>query len=108
MLVENYGKGYNYSNLQRFKKFYLQFPIVAPVEPQLTWTNIKLLLPIDDGNKRNYYVNQVITKNLPVRKLIDEIKSNSYERLVNKPKRIGIISTNKITSLEKNKKPNYN
>ncbi len=49
-----------------------------------------LLLPIKDENKRNYYINLCIKNNLSKRELINEIKSNSYERLVNKPKKIEI------------------
>ena len=30
-LTETYGKGYDYTNLSRFRKFYIQFPILGPV-----------------------------------------------------------------------------
>ena len=30
-LTSEYGKGYNYTNLSRFRQFYLSFPILAPV-----------------------------------------------------------------------------
>ena len=43
-----------------------------------------------DENKRNYYINLCIKNNLSKRDLIDAIKSNSYERLVNKPEKIEI------------------
>lgn len=34
ILVSKYGKGHDYSNLQRFKKFYSEFPIVGPLGQQ--------------------------------------------------------------------------
>ena len=89
-LTELYGKGYDYTNLSRFRKFYLYFPILGPVG-QLSWTHYRYLLSIKDENKRNYYVNLCIKHNLSKRELIKEIKSNSYERLVNKPDKIDII-----------------
>lgn len=104
-LSERYGKGYSYSDLQRYKKFYNLFPIVGSLSPQLTWTHIRYLLPIKNENKRNYYYNLVIKNNLSVRELIAEIKSNSYERLLNKPKHIDIITSNKLSPLDKIKNP---
>ncbi len=89
--TKKYGNGYNYTNLSRFRQFYLSFPILAPVA-QLSWTNIVTLLPIKDKKKRNYYINLCITKNLSKRELINEIKNNSYGRLVNKPDKIEIIA----------------
>lgn len=54
-LTKLYGKGYDYSNLKRFRQFYIVFEKGGPVGHQLTWTNIRIL-PIKDENKRNYYM----------------------------------------------------
>ena len=51
-LTEKYGKGYNYTNLCRFRQFYIIFNKIAPVGQFLTWTNIKILLPIKKVNMR--------------------------------------------------------
>ncbi len=88
--TENYGKGYTYSNLSRFRQFYLYFPILATVS-QVSWSIIVELLSIKDTNKRNYYINLCIENNLSVRELRNQIKSGSYERLINKPEHIEII-----------------
>lgn len=81
------------------RNFYLNFPKGQPLAAQLTWSHFIILLPIKDENKRNYYINLCITNNLSKRELINAIKSNSYERLLEKPKKIEIISNNP---------PNYN
>ncbi len=86
-----YGKGYDYTNLSRFRKFYLNFSILGPVG-QLSWTHIRYILPIKEENKRNYYINLCLTNNLSKRELIKEIKNNSYERLLEKPEHIEIIN----------------
>ncbi len=62
-LTNLYGKGYNYTNLSRFRQFYLSFPILATVS-QLSWSLIIEVLPIKVENKRNYYINLCIKNNL--------------------------------------------
>ena len=103
-LTELYGKGYDASNLKRFRQFYLVFRKDGAVRHQLSWTHIRQLLPIKDENKRNYFINLCIKNNLSERELTREIKSNAYERLVDKPDKIDIIVPTKysITSDMKN------
>ena len=103
-LTELYGKGYDYTNLSRFRKFYLYFPILGPVA-QISWTNIVKILPIGDNNKRNYYINLCIKNNLSKRELDKEIKSDNYERLVNKPDKIDIIVPEKYSITTDMKNP---
>ncbi len=101
-LTEEYGKGYNYTNLSRFRQFYLDFPIVAPLGQQLSWTIIRTILPIKDENKRNYYINLCIANNLSKRELEKEIKSNSYERLEYKPDKIDVVVSTKVPAIVNN------
>ena len=103
-LMKLYGKGYNYTNLSRFRKFYLNFSNLAPVA-QLSWTSIVTLLPIKDENRRNYYINLCIKNNLSERELAKEIKSNSYERLIDKPEKVDIITTSKYSITTNMKDP---
>ena len=55
--------------------------------------------------KRNYYINLCIKNNLSERELGREIKSNSYERLINKPDKIDIIVPIKPTITTDMKNP---
>ena len=92
-LIKIYGNGYNYTNLCRFRQFYITFEKVAAVRQELSWTNIKILLSIKDENKRNYYINLCLKQNLSSRNLETLIKFNTYERLSYKEKEnIKIIS----------------
>lgn len=50
------------------------------------------MLPIKDENERNYYVNLSIEQSLSVRSLKEEIKNNSFNRLVDKPKKVELIN----------------
>lgn len=101
-LSKEYGKGYDYTNLSRFRQLYLYFPIIGPVGQQLNWTIIRTILPIKDENKRNYYINLCIKKNLSKRELIKEIKSNSFERLEHKPDKVDIITSAIVPAIIEN------
>ena len=80
-LTEKFGKGYDASNLRRFRQFYSEFKMCGPLGQYFTWTNIRILLQIKNENKRNYYINMCIKKNLSKRALEKEIKNNAFERL---------------------------
>lgn len=101
-LSKEYGKGYDYTNLSRFRQLYLYFPIIGPVGQQLNWTIIRTILPIKDKNKRNYYINLCIKNNLSKRELIKEIKSNSFERLEHKPDKVDIITSAIVPAITEN------
>ena len=66
------------------KKFYNVFSDekVALLARQLTWSHYIELLPIKNGNKIEYYINQCITFNLSRNQLREKIKNNEYERLL--------------------------
>ena len=99
-LSEKYGKNYNKSNLNKMRKFYITFPIVDALRPQLTWTHYRTLLTIKNENERNYYINLVILNNLSSRELEKEIKNKAFNRLSYADKEhIEIISDTNNTSL---------
>lgn len=101
-LTKEYGKGYNYSNMRRFRQFYLTFPICGTVCHNFNWTIIRTVLPIKDENKRNYYINLCIKNNLSQRELEKEIKSNSFERLEYKPDKVDIITSSIVPAITEN------
>ena len=103
-LTTAYGKGYDETNLKRFRKFYLYFEKSGTLCHLLSWSHYRYLITVKDENKRNFYINLCIKNNLSVRELRQEIKNNSYERLVNKPEKIEIETpkTYSITTDMKN------
>ena len=101
-LIKEYGKGYDYSNLRRFRQFFLEFPNCGALRHNLSWTIIRTILPIKDENKRNYYINLCVENNLSQRELLKEIKNNSYERLEHKPDKIDVIVSTKVPKIINN------
>ena len=73
-LTHEYCKGYDYSNLKRFRQFYLIFANWGAVRHKLNWTIIRALLLTKGENKRNYYINLCLENNLSKRELEKEIK----------------------------------
>lgn len=99
-LTEEYGKGYDYTNLNRMRQLYLVFENVGSPPQQLTWIHYNILLPIKEEGKRNYYINLAIQNTLSVKELKEEIKKNSYERLTKEDKtNIKIIDDNYTVSI---------
>ena len=76
-----YGKGYDSTNLKRFRQFYLTFQKGGTLCHQLSWSHYRYLLPIKNENEINYYINQITLNNLSVRELRKEIKNKSFDRL---------------------------
>ena len=59
-LTRNYGKGFDYSSLYKFVRFYKEFPrILDSVSPKslplLSWTHYRVLLQVNDKVARDWY-----------------------------------------------------
>jgi len=46
-LTEEFGRGFDASNLHKMKQFYLSFSILDALRPELSWTHYHLLLRVD-------------------------------------------------------------
>lgn len=79
-LTNEIGKKYSVRYLFEIRKLYL-FAKVHPLGAQLTMSHYRLLFPLNDDNEIDYYINQIIKRNLSKRELEVIIKSNEYGRL---------------------------
>lgn len=105
ILTKEYGKGYDYTNLCRMRKLYLTFEKVGAVPQQLTWTNLSIILPIKNINKRNYYINLCVIQNLSSRQLKSKLKNKEFERLEFKENIELINETSNLTIKDMIKNP---
>ena len=80
-LTNEIGKKYSVRYLFDIRKLYL-FSKVHPLGAQLTMSHYRLLFPLNDNNEIDYYINQIIKRNLSKRELESIIKSNEYGRLL--------------------------
>ncbi|MBR2833348.1 MAG: DUF1016 family protein [Bacilli bacterium] len=79
-LTNEIGKKYSVRYLFDIRKLYL-FSKVHPLGAQLTMSHYRLLFPLNDDNEIDYYMNQIIKRNLSKRELQVIIRSDEYGRL---------------------------
>lgn len=75
------GKGYNVTNLKRYRQFYILIQKGATLSHQLSWSYYSELMPLKNINVINYYIKLCETNIISVRQLRERIKSQEYERL---------------------------
>ncbi len=82
-LTQAYGRGYGQRNLERMVRFASAFPdwdIASPLASQLTWTNITLILAIEEEPKRDFYLAMCAHERWSKRTLRSKIDDKLYER----------------------------
>ena len=77
------GTKYNERTLRRMKQLYLFFKKQkwSPLGTKLSISHLRVLFTLKDNNEINYYVKQIINKNMSKRELEYIVKSKEYERL---------------------------
>ena len=81
-LKPEFGSGFGYRQLNLYRQFYRTFPIVSALRAQLSWTQYKMLVSIENAEKREYYVAETIKNIWTSRELERQINSQLYERLL--------------------------
>ena len=88
-LTKSYGKGFDYSSLYKFVRFYKEFPEIldsaSPKSlPLLSWTHYRILLQVNDKEARDWYAKEAIEQTWSVRTLQRNISSQYYYRMAYK------------------------
>jgi len=81
-LEPEFGSGFSYRQLARSRQFYRLYPIVSALRTQFNWLQYKLLIHIDDTDKREYYELETLHNCWTGRELERQINSGLYERLL--------------------------
>ncbi|MBN3581058.1 DUF1016 family protein [Algoriphagus aestuarii] len=82
-LEQEYGKGWSKRQIHYCLQFAEAFPeeeIVHTVCAQLTWSHIRLIIPMDSEVKRMFYIEICQLENWSVRSLQEKIDSMLFER----------------------------
>ena len=77
-----FGSGFSLRVLEQCRQFYRIFPIANALRSQLNWMQYRLLMSIDDKDKREYYELEAVKNGWTGRELERQIYSNLYERLL--------------------------
>jgi len=81
-LTNDFGKGFDESNLWNFRQFYLTFPILDTLCRELTWSHYRLIMRIESSLKRDWYIQEAVYENWSVRTLKRQINSLAYDRVL--------------------------
>lgn len=81
-LTEEFGKGFDVSNLRYMRLFYLNFQIRDTLRHELTWSHYRLLLRVKDEKARLWYMNEAANQTWSTRQLDRQISVLYYERLL--------------------------
>jgi predicted nuclease of restriction endonuclease-like (RecB) superfamily len=106
-LMTEFGKGFDESSLRKMRKFYLTFPIRDTVSPELSWSHYRLLIRVDEENRRDFYKKECINAAWTVRQLERQINSFFYERLLATQQSGKESVQNEIFKLEPDSDPKY-
>ena len=81
-LQPEFGSGFSKRQISYCRQLYRTFPIVHALRAQLSWTQYKMLLSIDNEDKREFYIAESVKNNWSSRQLERQINSQLYERLL--------------------------
>jgi DUF1016 N-terminal domain len=59
-LTQEFGGGFDESNLRNIRQFYKVFPIRDALRHELTWTHYRILSRVENELARNFYISESI------------------------------------------------
>ncbi|TBO39687.1 PDDEXK nuclease domain-containing protein [Pedobacter kyonggii] len=76
------GTGFSIRQLERNRQFYRAFPIASALRTQFSWTHYKILMSIDNQDKKDFYIAETEKNNWSARQLERQVNSQLFERLL--------------------------
>lgn len=95
-LTDEFGKGFDKSNLRKMRQFYCTFPIRDTLCLELGWSHYRLLMRIPDEQARTFYMEECVKSAWSVRQLEWQINTMYYQRM-NKSNRVSEFSRHPVT-----------
>jgi len=81
-LSNEFGKGFDESNLRNMRLFYHAFLIRDALRHELSWTHYRFLMKVESPDARSYYMNEAAEQNWSTRTLERQINSLYFQRLL--------------------------
>lgn len=91
-LTSKYGKGFDASNLYKFKQFYQCFPQILDTlrlksKELLSWSHYRILLQVNDREAMEWYAHEAYTETWGVRTLQRNVSTQYYHRMLQSQKK---------------------
>ena len=106
-LTAELGKGFTERNLRAMRQFYIAFPIRHTLCAELSWSHYRLLIRIENNDRREFYTRECVESGWSVRQLERQINSFFYERLLATQKSGRDKVKSEIQTLEPKADPDY-
>jgi predicted nuclease of restriction endonuclease-like (RecB) superfamily len=90
-LSEEFGKGFDRTNLQHMRAFYLGFSNCDALRRELSWTHYRLLLRVEKPEARAFYETETVNSRWSTRELERQINSLLFERLALSRDKAGVL-----------------
>lgn len=81
-LTQEFGKGFDVTNLRTMRRFYHAFSIRDAVSLELSWTHYRVLIRLENESARKWYQQEAISQSWSARALERQIGTLYYERLL--------------------------
>ena len=81
-LVGEFGKGFGSSNLRNMRQFYLTYQKRDTVCSELSWSQYRLLMRVQDEKAREFYAEEAVKSGWNVRQLQRQINTMYYNRIL--------------------------
>ncbi len=104
-LTQEFGKGFDVSNLRYMRQFYLAFPIRDAVRHELSWTHYRRLMRIENETAREWYMHEAVTQGWSSRALERQINTLYYERLLASQDKATVIAEANANTQPLNRNP---
>jgi predicted nuclease of restriction endonuclease-like (RecB) superfamily len=106
-LTAEFGKGFTVANLRNMRQFYQAFANRYALRSELSWSHYRLLMRIDEPNRREFYLKESAECGWTMRQLERQINSFYYERLLATQKENRPEIAGEIFKLEPKKQSDY-
>ena len=81
-LTDEFGKGFDKSNIRKMRQFYCTFPIRDTLCLELSWSHYRLLMRVSDEQARTFYMEECVKSAWSVRQLERQINTMYYQRIL--------------------------
>ena len=90
-LTAEFGKGFDRTNLQQMRNFYVAYPNCDALRRELSWTHYRILLRVEKS-ARSFYENEAVAARWSTRELQRQVASLLFERLALSKDREGVLA----------------
>lgn len=81
-LEPEFGSAFSERQLERFRQFFRNFQNASALRTVFSWTHYKLLISVENEDKRSFYEAEGVKNNWTSRELERQLNSQLYERLL--------------------------